>query len=117
MHRTPRSISTLAVGVTCLSWPRAAAGLAGVCAAATLAILGLTGGVSHAEVAPDAHRIYVLGLGAQNGSYDCQQGQRIEGATVEIVINTLPGTDDVRLSADHGVEDWSCRVNWQVDPG
>jgi hypothetical protein len=81
-----------------------------------VASLALTG-ISHAEPAPDAHRIYVLGMGAQNASYDCKQGERIEGATVEIVVNTLPGTDDVRRSPDQGVEDWSCRVNWQVEPG
>jgi hypothetical protein len=98
-------------------WHRVATGSGWILAAATLACLGLTGGVSHAEVAPDAHRIYVLGLGAQNASYDCKQGEQLEGATVEIVINTLPGEDDVRRSSGDGVEDWSCRVNWQVDPG
>ena len=96
--------------------PRRAAASHAWMLAAALAALGLSGGVAQAEVAPDVHRIYVLGLGAQNASYDCKQGERIEGATVEIVVNTLPGTDDVSGSAGRGIEDWSCRVNWQVDP-
>jgi hypothetical protein len=96
---------------------RGANAFQGPLASTTEETLGLTAGVAHAEVAPDAHRIYVLGLGAQNASYDCKQGERIEGATVEIVVNTLPGTDVVSGSADQSVEDWSCRVNWQVEPG
>jgi len=39
--------------------------------------------------------------------FDCKQGQRIENASVEIVVNTVPGNDDVRGSDSQDVEDWS----------